>query len=156
MFENCYSFIKFCLQRKSNVVKNFLSVEPGWPHNGAGTKISSNFDFNMLTLRIGPFGNFFKKFVFFGRACPGMPSHQKYIWPQISPELEYRFPSAFCDCSAPFHSTLWRKMGEITIVVSEKIPNNLYFGPKMAQIWAGNFFSATGPPVPARYHACLS
>ena len=25
----------------------------------------------------------------------------------------------------------------------------------MAQIWAGQFFSAIGPPVPARYHACL-
>ena len=37
-------------------------VEPGWPHNGAGTKISSNFGFNMLTLRIGPFRNFEKKF----------------------------------------------------------------------------------------------
>ena len=45
--------------------KNFLSVEPGRPHNGAGTKISSNFDFNMLTLRIGPFRNFEKKFSFF-------------------------------------------------------------------------------------------
>ena len=40
---------------------DFRCVEPGRPHNGAGTKISSNFDFNMLTLRIRPFGNFEKK-----------------------------------------------------------------------------------------------
>ena len=31
------------------------SVEPGRSRNGVGSKISSNFDFNMLTLRIGPF-----------------------------------------------------------------------------------------------------
>ena len=35
--------------------KNFLSAESGDLNNGAGTTISSNFDFNMLILRIGPF-----------------------------------------------------------------------------------------------------
>ena len=124
-------------------LKNFLSVEPGWPHNGDRTKISSNFDFNMITLRIGPFRNFFKKFSFFDffsvgrRACPGMPRsyYLKYL------DFLKRFrPAVFCVCSALSSSTFCRLITKISIVVSEKIPKNLYFGPKMAQIWAAKFF----------------
>ncbi len=49
-----------CFLKKS--CENFLSVEPGWPTAGEKIKKSSNITFIMITLRIGPFWNIFKKF----------------------------------------------------------------------------------------------
>ena len=79
---------------KKKIFSIFFSVEKfskcqNGLHNGAGTKISSNFGFNMLTLRIGPFINFFKKFSFFEK-CKILQNFGKfwkiaYLWAKFSP-----------------------------------------------------------------------
>ena len=43
--------------------KNFLSLEP-WPHKGRWSRRSSNFTFNVITFRIGPFGSVWAKKIF--------------------------------------------------------------------------------------------
>ena len=59
--------------------------------NTGGSRRSPNFTFDMITFRIGPFRNFFKKFsffdFFFGRAS-GMPGHAQILLSQISQLLE--------------------------------------------------------------------
>ena len=69
--------------------KNFLRLEPGWPHNGKIFWRSSNFTFNMLTLRIGPFRNFDQK-IFFFEKCKILQNFRKfwkiaYLWARFSP-----------------------------------------------------------------------
>jgi len=56
-----------CFLKKSSEI--FLSVEPGWPTAGEKNKKSSNMTFFVITLRIGPFWNIFKKF-----------SQYKFFW----------------------------------------------------------------------------
>ena len=72
--------------------KNFEDWTSDPPVVGRFCKRCSNFDFNQLTLRIEPFGEFRKKFSFSPRACPTVTwacpiPKWLHIWRTIAPIL---------------------------------------------------------------------